>query len=148
MDDLLPTEEEIEWTVKRLQNHRSGGPLGMRDDYLKGWLAAASKKEKEEAATGEETTENNRGGGSMDYTSTEASNWEMVVELVQKAFEEGRLAEEAMWHAVVLITKGKKDYRGIFLVVVMWKLVAAILNCRLTAYITFHDFLHRFWAIN
>ena len=29
---------------------------------------------------------------------------------------------------------------------VMWKLVAAILNIRLTASITFHDLLHGFWA--
>ena len=28
----------------------------------------------------------------------------------------------------------------------MWKVVAAILNRRLTAYITFHDFLHGFRA--
>ena len=28
----------------------------------------------------------------------------------------------------------------------MWKVVAAILNRRLTASIAFHDFLHRFWA--
>ena len=47
---------------------------------------------------------------------------------------------------MVLITKGKNDYRGIGLVEVMWKLVAAILNFRLTASITFHDFLHVFRA--
>ena len=29
----------------------------------------------------------------------------------------------------------------------MWKVVAAILNYRLTASITFHDFLHGFWAV-
>ena len=29
---------------------------------------------------------------------------------------------------------------------VMWKVVAEILNLRLTASITFHDFLHGFWA--
>ena len=28
----------------------------------------------------------------------------------------------------------------------MWKVVVAILNRRLTASITFHDFLHGFWA--
>ena len=28
----------------------------------------------------------------------------------------------------------------------MWKLVAVVLNLRLTASITFHDFLHIFWA--
>ena len=47
---------------------------------------------------------------------------------------------------MVLIPKGKKDYRGIGLVEVMWKLVAAILNLRLTASITYHDFLHGFRA--
>ena len=51
-----------------------------------------------------------------------------------------------MWQAVVLITKAKKDYRGIGLVEVMWKVVSEILNRRLTASITFHDFLHEFWA--
>ena len=40
---------------------------------------------------------------------------------------------------------GKKEYCGIGLVKVMWKVVAAILNYRLTASITFHDFLHGFW---
>ena len=43
-----------------------------------------------------------------------------------------------MWQAVVLIPKGGKDYGGIGLVEVMWKEVAAILNLRLKASITFH----------
>ena len=47
---------------------------------------------------------------------------------------------------VVLITKGKKGYFVIGLVEVMRKVVAAILNRRLTAYITFHDFFHGFRA--
>ena len=47
---------------------------------------------------------------------------------------------------MVLIPKGKKDYRSIGFVEVMWKVVAEILNHCLTAYITFHDFLHRFRA--
>ena len=47
---------------------------------------------------------------------------------------------------MVLIPKGKEDYRGIVLVEVMWKVVAAILNCWLTASITYHDFLHGFRA--
>ena len=68
------------------------------------------------------------------------------MELVQTAFGEERLAEEAMWQVVVLILKSKKDYRGIGIVGVMWKVVAAILNRRLTASITFHDFLHGFRA--
>ena len=47
---------------------------------------------------------------------------------------------------MVLIYKEKKDYLGIVLMKVMWKVVAEILNFRLTASITFHDFFHGFWA--
>ena len=69
-----------------------------------------------------------------------------MLEIVQTAFVEGQLAEEATWHAVVLIPKEKKDYHGIGLMEVMWKVVAAILNLRITASITFYDFLHVFQA--
>ena len=48
---------------------------------------------------------------------------------------------------MVLIPKGKKDYRGIGLVEVMWKVVAAILNRRITSSITYHDFLYGFRAV-
>ena len=65
-----------------------------------------------------------------------------MVELVQTAFLDGDLAEETTWQAVVLILKGKEEYRGIGLVEVMWKVVAVILNRRLTPSITFHDVLH------
>ena len=58
----------------------------------------------------------------------------------------GRLAEDPTWQAVVLIPKWKKDYCGIGLVDVMWKVVAEILNRLLTASITFHNFLHGVWA--
>ena len=47
---------------------------------------------------------------------------------------------------VVLIPKSEKDYRGIGLVEVMWKVEAEILNCWLTASITFHKFLQGFWV--
>ena len=66
--------------------------------------------------------------------------------MVQTVFRGGRLAEEATWKTVVLISKGKTDYCGIGLVVAMWKVVAEILNHRLTSSITFHDFLHGFRA--
>ena len=48
---------------------------------------------------------------------------------------------------MVLIPKGRKEYRGIGLVEVMWKVVAAILHCRLTTAITYHDFLHVFRVV-
>ena len=76
----------------------------------------------------------------------EASKKEMVIEIVQTAFRDGDLEEEATWQAVVLIPKGKKYYWGIGLMEVMWKVVAVILNCRFTSSITYHDFLHGFRA--
>ena len=68
------------------------------------------------------------------------------MELIHAAFSEGGLAEEATWQAVVLIPKGKKEYRGIGQVEVMWTVVAEILNRWLAASITYHNFLHGFWA--
>ena len=69
-----------------------------------------------------------------------------MAELVQTEFGEGRLVEEATWQAVVLIPNGGKDYRGIGLIELMWKVVAEILNQRLTASITFHELLDGFRA--
>ena len=71
--------------------------------------------------------------GGLEDPQEGADNWTRSVDLVQTAFREGELAEEATWKAVVLIPKGKKDYRGIGLLEVMWKVVAAILNRCFTA---------------
>ena len=38
------------------------------------------------------------------------------MDLIQTAFREGILAEEAMWQVMVLIPNGEKYYRGIGLV--------------------------------
>ena len=119
----------------------------MRDEHLKRWLATARKAEKDNTTAGEETTEGKESTELAESTApTEATNWERVVELVQTVFRDGRLAEEVTWQAMILIPKGEKNYRGIGLVEVMWKVVAEILNRRLTASITFHNFLHGFRA--
>ena len=47
------------------------------------------------------------------------THWEKVMTLVRADFREGRLAEEASWQAVVLISKGREYYRGIGLVEVV-----------------------------
>ena len=114
----------------------------MRAEDLKGWLAAARRGEKErEAATKDGGREK---GESRKKDSAGAEKWARVVELFQTAFREGELAEESAWQAVVLIPKGKKDYQGIGLVEVMWKVVAVITNLRFTSSITYHDALHSF----
>ena len=70
----------------------------------------------------------------------------MVVELVHTAFREGRLEEEATWQVVVPLPNEKKNYIGIGLVEVIWKLLAEILNFLLTASIAFQNFPHGFRA--
>ena len=73
----------------------------------------------------------------MEEDGRELTKWEKVLELVRLAFRNGVLPEEAAWKAVVLIPKEGGDYCSI-------GLVAVILNCRFTAAITYHDFLHGF----
>ena len=70
--------------------------------------------------------------------------WGKVVEMTQTEFREGKLAEEAAWQTVVMIPKGKGEFRGIGLLEVKWKIVAVILHCRLTTGLQLHDALHRF----
>ena len=108
--------------------------MGIHPEHLKGWLAAANRG-KMAQDKGEENTEAEEEGGDL---------WGKVVEITQTAFWEEEPAEEAMWQTVVLIPKGKKEYRGIGLVEVTWKVVAVILHFRLTTAITFHDELHGF----
>ena len=58
VEDGVPTEAEIEWAVKRLQNNRAGGTSRMRAEDLKEWLAAARRGDKER-----ETAPTDGGGG-------------------------------------------------------------------------------------
>ena len=106
----------------------------MRAEDLKRWLAEARRGEKEREAATRDGGEREHGERRTEYED----NWARVVELVQTVFRDGDLAEEATWQAVVLIPKGKGDYQGIGLVVVMWKVMAVILNRRFTSSITFH----------
>ena len=38
IDNSVPTEEAVEWEVRRLWGHRSGGPYQMRAEHLREWL--------------------------------------------------------------------------------------------------------------
>ena len=116
--DLVPTEDEIAEAVTKLRRDRSGGPSRIRAEHLKGWLAAAKRGGLAEEK-GEEKTEAEEEGEEL---------WGKVVEMTQTAFREGKLAEESTLQTVVLIPKGKGEFRGIGLVEVTWKVVAVILH--------------------
>ena len=62
--------------------------------------------------------------------------------MIHAAFRKGHLAEECTWQTVILISKGKRNYRGIGILEVLWKTVTGILNCLIMAAIQFHDNLH------
>ena len=51
VEDSVPTEDKIKWAVKRLRNHRSGGPSGMWAEHIKGWLREVQKEEADSAKT-------------------------------------------------------------------------------------------------
>ena len=95
--DSVTEEGGIEWAVKRLHNNRSRGPSRMRAEHIKRWLAAARRAEKEESiAEGENRATATETGDPEDTATQEgADNWTRSVELVQTAFREGELAEEA-----------------------------------------------------
>ena len=106
IDNSVPTEDYIAEAVTKLRRNRSGGPSRIRAEHLKGWLAAAKR------------------GGLAEEKGKEKSEAEeegkellgKVVKMTQTAFREGKLAEEATWKTVVLIPKGKGEFRGIGLV--------------------------------
>ena len=69
-----------------------------------------------------------------------------VVGLVQYAFHDGHLTENCTCQTGILILKEKRDYHGIGLVEVMWKMLTGTHNHRLAAAIQFHNTLHRFFT--
>ena len=80
----------------------------MKVEHLKAWLWAATR-EKE----------------------PDTKMCEKVVSVTQVAFKEGYIMEALMWTTMVLIPKGKGDYRGIVLVETIWKVCTSIVNIRI-----------------
>ena len=111
-----------------------GGPSRIRAEHIKGWLTAAKR-----GGVGEE-----KGKKKTEAEEEGEEMWVKVVEMTQTAFRDGKLVEEAAWQTVVLIHKGKGEFRGIGLLEVTWKLMTVILHRRLTTGLQLHDVLHGF----
>ena len=44
VEDSEPTEDEIDWSVRRFRNNCYGGPSTMIADHIKGWISEARKE--------------------------------------------------------------------------------------------------------
>ena len=75
---------------------QGGRTIGDGGGNLKAWLRAATREK---------------------YPDTKT--WDKVVSVVQESFREGNIPEVLMWTTMVLIPKGKGDYRGIGLLQTM-----------------------------
>ena len=63
----------------------------MRADQLKAWMREATR-ERDPATT----------------------RWDALAIMTQLYFREGILSEELTWNTMILILKGRRDYRGIW----------------------------------
>ena len=67
-----------------------------------------------------------------------------VVSVIQVEFGKGYIPETLMCTTMVMIQKGKGEYKGIGLVETIWKVCTSIVNSRLQSSIVLHDALHGF----
>ena len=119
--ESVPDEAYIEWDVKFLHSNRYMFPLGIREEHLRQCIAESREKD-------------------MDMETPDATNYNILEDLVHMEFLYGRLVTKTTWQEVVLILK-----RG-GIVEVLWKTVMVILNCHLRVAITLHGVLNRLQA--
>ena len=54
------------------------------------------------------------------------------------------MSEEIAWVKMILVLKGKRCYRGIGLVEVLWKVFSVVVGFRLKSSVVLHDTLNGF----
>ena len=66
--------------------------------------------------------------------------------MINQIWETGEIPCQMLWTIVVLIPKGNSgDFRGIWFLEVLWKVIEKVLDSRLSS-IDLHDYLHGFRA--
>ena len=118
VNNEIPTEAEVELVVRGLKSRRAVCSSGMRTEDMKGWRKKAKRE-----------------------NDTVGRRWEVVVQLVQVMFRYGTVPEEIAWVKMVLVLKGKREYRGLRIVEVLWKVCSVVVNCRLKRSVVLHDAL-------
>ena len=111
--------EEIKVEVWRLRTGRAEVPLGTREENMQVWIRGAAWKQ-----------------------YPDKRQWEKLVSVTKLAFREGCILTSLAWMTMVITPKGGRDYTGIGLVEVIWKVCAAIMNNRIRTTTTLHYSLH------
>jgi hypothetical protein len=88
IDDNVPDEREIAYTVRHLKWGKSPVPSGIREEYVREWLNAAE-------------WENN----------PDTSRWNKMVEIFQHSFEMGELPMELPWSVLISSLSKQTFYR-------------------------------------
>ena len=106
----------------------------MRSEDIKEWLRGMKNKEKAAKK------------GESGYQGAD-DRWRLLLKLCQHVWETGEIPRQMLLTIVVLILKGTsgKEFQGIGLLEVIWKLLERVLDLRLSE-IELHNFLHGFCA--
>lgn len=118
--DDPPSENETIQHIRRLRNDKAPGASGLRAEDLKRWVA-------------QHETE---GGDKRPF--------QLLMELIRAAYG-GDIPQALNLAILVLIPKpNTKEYRGIGLLEVIWKLLSSIVDGRLKETVEFDDAIHGF----
>ena len=128
VNDAPPGDMKIRAVVRKMNNGRAGGASKMQAEDLKHWLQGILQEEESEEDPGED------GHG---------DNWRLLVLLIQMIWDRGEIPTQMKWVIVVLIPKGKGEFRGIGLLEPLWKCMEIVMDARLQK-IQLHDCLHGF----
>ena len=124
VDDNIPTIEEIIKQIKHLHNNRAPGFTGMKAEDIKKWAS--------EYENCNDADKNN-----LPFTK--------LVNIIQTCFATGTIPKALHISTLVLIPKpNSRDYRGIGLLEILWKLMTAIIDNRLRNTINFQEEIHGF----
>ena len=71
IDESVPQEDEVEWSIRHLRRHRLGGTSWILEEHLQGFMAAVTREK---------------------YPDT--CHWDRVFDLDQTAFRDSTLPRE------------------------------------------------------
>jgi len=69
--------------------------------------------------------------------------WRLFVKLIHTIWSEGKIPQQMSWMTIMLLPRGRVNYRGIGLFEPFWKVIEVLMDQRLQV-IEIHDCLHGF----